>query len=550
MRLSILGFTKKLPMKKKLLLLLFCLSIYNLSLAQSPIIEGEILIQTRSAFSEEATINVFLSDFKYKNEVEFTLLSYPFQVILLHFDKNKTPQSDLITELEKHPNVVNLQENYLTTYRNDEKKPNDSLYSKQWNMDIIKSPLAWFKTTGGLTALGDTIVVGLIDEGTDFSHEDLRGNLWFNTAEIPNDGIDNDNNGFIDDYRGWSFSGNNDNHPATDHGTAAAGIVGAKGDNNIGITGVNWNVKIMVLSQAISVAQIVQAYDYMYHQRQKYNATNGTEGAYVVVSSIAQGFAGKAENNPIWCNIYDKLGEIGILNVAATVNSPVNVDIKGDIPTSCESDFLITVTNTSDEDELRSTAGFGEKTIDLGAPGSGAFSLTNGNAYDGFAGTSAAAPHVSGGIALLHSLPNELFAQYALREPKAAAALMKSVILGGVDVLPTLEGKAVSEGRLNLFNSLERLEGYFQGFSENLGIANLYPNPVQETLMVRFETPDEPFQLFIYNEIGQLITNWTVTTMADNPTVLSVNVSAFQSGVYFLQLKNNEKIAIKKFVKN
>jgi hypothetical protein len=537
-------------MKKKLLLVLLCLSIYNISPAQNSVIEGEILIQTRSSFSEEAMINDFLYDFKYQNEVEFNLLSSPFQVILLHFDKNKTPQSDLITELQKHPNVVNIQENHLTTYRNDEKTPHDSLYSKQWSMDIIKSPSAWFKTTGGLTALGDTIVVGLIDEGTDFSHEDLQGNLWFNTAEIPNDGIDNDNNGFIDDYRGWSFSDNNDNHPPTDHGTASAGIIGAKGNNNIGITGVNWNVKIMVLSQAISTAEIVQAYDYMYHQRQKYNTTNGAEGAYVIVSSIAQGFSGQAENNPIWCNIYDKLGEIGIINVAATINSPINVDIEGDIPTSCESDFLITVTNTGDDDELRSTAGFGEKTIDLGAPGSGAFSLTYGNGYDGFAGTSAAVQHVSGGIALLHSLPNELFAQYALREPKAAATLMKSVILGGVDVLPTLEEKTVSEGRLNLFNSLEQLNGYFQGFTENLGITNLYPNPVQETLILHFETPDEPFQLFIYNEIGQLITNWTVMTIADSPTILSINVSAFQSGVYFLQLKNNKKVAIEKFVKN
>ena len=92
-------------MKKKLLFLLLCLSIYNISTAQNSTIEGEILIQTRSSFPQEATINDFLYDFKYKNEVEFTLLSYPFQVILLHFDKNKTPQHNLITELQNIPTL-------------------------------------------------------------------------------------------------------------------------------------------------------------------------------------------------------------------------------------------------------------------------------------------------------------------------------------------------------------------------------------------------------------------------------------------------------------
>ncbi len=535
-------------MKKKLLFFL-TLFMFQMSFAQDSIIEGELLVQTNVSFSEETTVNDFLPNFKYQDDVTFTILSHPFQVILLHFDKNKTHKTNLIEALKKHPNILHIQENQLTHYRNEEEIPNDSLYSKQWSMDIIKSPAAWTTTTGGITALGDTIVVGLIDKGTDFLHEDLQGNLWYNTHEIPNDGIDNDNNGFIDDYQGWSFSDGNDNHPATDHGTATAGIIGARGDNNIGVTGVNWNVKIMVLSQAISTAEVVQAYDYMYFQRKKYNETNGAAGAYVLVSSIAQGFSGKAENNPIWCNIYDKLGEVGILNVAATVNSPINIDVKEDIPTSCESAFLVTVTNTGEDDQLRPTAGFGEKSIDLGAPGSGAFTLTNGNAYDGFAGTSGATPHVSGGIALLHSLPNELLAQYALNEPSQAALLMKSVILNNVDKLSTLEGRTVSEGRLNLFKSMVKLDSYFREFTEELGILNLYPNPVQNTLTLQFETPDEPFQLFIYNEMGQLITDWTVITIANNPNILSVNTAALQSGVYFFQLKNSKTVLVEKFVK-
>ena len=532
----------------KYFFILFILINSQFAFSQSEM-KGELLIQTNTSFHKEAGLNDILPNFPLNASLTYSIISSHFQVVRLMFDESRFSKKNILQQLQSHPNVLAAQVNHLTQFHDDEKIPNDALYSQQWDMDIIDAPKAWNLTTGGLTPEGDTIVIAVIDAGADFEHEDLKDNLWFNHAETPNDGIDNDNNGYIDDYKGWSYLSDSDNHPPTDHGTATAGIVGARGGNGIGVTGTNWNVKLMILSQALNEADVIAAYDYIYEMRLRYHQSGGTQGAFVVASSIAQSFGGDPSENSIWCRNFDKLGEIGILNVAATINSPVNVDEVGDIPTSCNSSYLLTVTNTSRTDELRSTAGFGKVSIDLGAPGSGSFTLTNDDAYDGFAGTSAAAPHVSGAIGLMYALPNSYFTSFAKRQPNEATLLVKSLLLKGTDYLPTLENKTVSEGRLNVFNSLQLLDNYFSGYSEKLDIAQLYPNPVEEILFVQFETPIADFDLMIFNELGQVVEDWSINTAVDNPMILEVNTARLQGGVYFLKIKNDNEQVIKKFVK-
>lgn len=529
-----------------LLTFLFFINIMT-SLAQQEV-AGEVLVQLKQTFNTSSNIDQLLPNFKLNDQLKLELLSSSFKVIKLKFKPNNIDKQSLIKNLKHHPNVSFVQANHLTSYRNNPKTPNDLLFSNQWNMPLIDAPQAWNYTTGGLTANSDTIVIAIIDNGFDLQHEDIKDNFWYNHSEIPNDGIDNDNNGFVDDYRGWNIIDSSNLHPIEDHGTAVSGIIGARGDNNLGVSGVNWNIKIMPLSNAISEAEVVQAYDYILKMRQKYNNTQGAEGAYVVATSIAQGFLGQPIDYPIWCNIYDVLGEANILNVAATINSRLNIDLVGDIPTSCPSDFLITVTNSTEQDKLSSNAGYGQKSIDLSAPGSGSFTTAALNSYYNFGGASAAAPHVTGAIGLLYALQNPLFAEAIKTKPKATALLIKEFILEGTEPLSDLTGKAVSEGRLNIHNSMKRLNGYFQGFSTTLDAVLVYPNPVSDYLLIDYETPNEDFTFQLYNEVGQIVTDWKVSPIQLGIKTLKVNVKKLQSGVYILVINNDKRQIVKRIL--
>jgi len=138
--------------------------------------------------------------------------------------------------------------------------PNDPAYINQADMNLIGMPAAWDITTGGVTAEGDTIVVAVIDQGFQVDHEDLVDNIWLNHFEIPGDGIDNDLNGYTDDHRGYSVVTDNDAHTVNSHGTSVCGIIGARGNNGKGAAGVNWHVKLMLVSGADFESRVIESY--------------------------------------------------------------------------------------------------------------------------------------------------------------------------------------------------------------------------------------------------------------------------------------------------
>ncbi|MBL7828539.1 MAG: S8 family serine peptidase, partial [Saprospiraceae bacterium] len=286
--------------------------------------------------------------------------------------------------------VVLVQPNHYLTQRTNP-TPNDPLFPSQWqylNMGLndgipgadLDAMEAWSHTTGGLSAAGDTIVIAVIDGGVAYNHPDLSANLWKNWKEKPGDGLDNDDNGFIDDFLGWNVFSQSDliQGFSTTHGTPVCGIVGAQGNNNIGVTGVNWNIKIMFVSGGVTVSSILAAYDYVLQSRKKYNETNGAQGAFVVAVNSSWGIDfGMPFEAPLWCQVYDELGAAGILGVAATANMPVNVDEVGDLPTTCPSDYLISVSSLTNKDLIAPTAAWGQTNIDLASYGEQVFTLTS-----------------------------------------------------------------------------------------------------------------------------------------------------------------------------
>ena len=374
--------------------------------------------------------------------------------------------------LRRQPEVRAAQYNHLLEYRGGPPNgllPDDPLIAQQWhyqntgsNGGLFDADLdaeqAWELATGGLSAAGDTLVVAVIDGGVDFQHPDLAANAWFNWADVPNDGLDNDENGFIDDFRGWNVDAQNDDvaGQTTGHGTPVCGVLGARGNNGVGVAGVNWRVKIMFVAGSGSEAAVLAAYDYVWAARRRYNTSDGQQGAFVTVINCSWGVNyGQPAEAPLWCAAFDTLGAAGILSVAATANLPLNVDVAGDLPTACPSDYLITVTSLQRNDQKAILAGWGQQSIDLGAYGQNVFTLGAGNTYGSYSGTSYAAPQVAGAVALLYAMPCANLIAMAKNDPPVAALWVKSLLLGSTTPNVGLAGVTLTGGRLNLFNLLE-----------------------------------------------------------------------------------------------
>jgi subtilisin family serine protease len=433
-----------------------------------PYVDGEIMVKLNPEMmpNQESVISYLLSDFSFIRLEYQSKLSQHLGIHLFRFTPDVLPDEDVLQEFRKHPMIELAQFNHFIELR--ETIPTDQYFDEQWNMlnigqtgGLVDADVdatdAWDVATGGLTATGDTIVIAVVDDGFDIDHEDLI--FWHNREEIPNNGIDDDTNGYVDDYHGWNVYSQSGNITQADHGTHVSGIASSQGNNDRGVAGVNWDTPVMaVQGSSTTEAIVVAAYSYVYVMRKRYNETGGERGAFVVSTNSSFGVnQGQPENYPIWGAMYDSLGAEGILSAAATANANYNIDVIGDIPTAFDSEHLISVTNTNDLDIKATGAGYGLETIDLGAPGTAVYSTRQNNSYGTKTGTSMASPHVAGAVALLYSAATEEFMQAYHQDPAGMALVIKQYILNGTDPLPSLEGKCVSGGRLNLFNSITEM---------------------------------------------------------------------------------------------
>jgi hypothetical protein len=448
-------------MNSRIILILVCLFFLNGILSAQQRINGEAIVQLKS----DRDIATFVSDMNSQlgltAEVKVSHSIYPrMNLWLVEFNEDEIPMRDFLYYANSHNTVEHAQVNHIVTQR---LVPDDPFFEQQWhhqqaNDHDIDSELAWDITTGGTTPTGDEIVVCVVElGGGKWNTADIIDNHWVNVHEIPLNNIDDDNNGYIDDYDGWNIVSESDIIDNDSHGTRVCSMIGSKGNNNTGVVGVNWDVKMMMVQIGSSTeAAAIAGYVYPLEMRRLYNETNGAQGAYVVATNSSWGTDnGQPADAPIWCAMYDSLGVHGVLSCGSTTNNNSNVDLFGDLPTACPSEYLISVGRTNSMD-VRASGGYGITTIDLAAPGDAVY-LANNTTYTNTTGTSFSSPCVAGAIALLYSAPCTAFDDNANANPAQAAALMKDFILNGVDTTTQLLGETVSGGRLNVHNSMQLL---------------------------------------------------------------------------------------------
>ncbi len=487
-----------------------------------PYVEGEFLVQ----LTNEDKLDILLKNapIEYKVEV-IQYVSKPMLVWLLSFDHQVVSHEGFQSWLYSQKEVTIADYNYHIEMRST--VPNDPNFNQQWHhvntgqtggtVDAdIDSDLAWDITTGGSTATNDDIVVCMIESGN-LDHLDISPNRWVNTAEIPDNGIDDDGNGYVDDYHGWNPVSQNDDYGVGAHGTNCLGMIGAAGNNSRNVVGANWNVKLMVIGNyQLTQASVIAAYTYPLVMRKKWNESNGTQGAFVVATSASWGLdASNPVNFPLWCQFYDSLGYAGILNIGATTNSNINVDLQGDMPTSCSSIYMIGVGRTDHNDNT--AGGYGVNTIEFGAPGINVLTTSGTSGTATVTGTSFSCPLTAGVVGLAYSIPCQSFMNIVKSNPRLGADLVRDALINGVDVKTQLSTRFITSGRLNAKNTLDLL---MNETCTNCVITDFNIIPDKNNATIEFTShPDIDLNKLYWRIVGS--TTWQVENLGSNSFQLS-----------------------------
>ncbi len=422
---------------------------------------GYMIVQLESDVNPDSFLDAYSKEYGSVMTVDRTL-SGSLRIYLVRFDFATVHQGKLLDAFRNDRRVTIAQYDHFTKQRNI---PDDPQFPNQWQWlntgqtggvldGDINADAAWDFTTGGLTALGDTIVVAIVDDGLDYNHQDIAANAWINHHEIDGNNIDDDGNGYVDDIHGWNAYDNNPDVWNNEHGLQVAGMIGAKGNNGIGVAGINWNVKIMMIVGGDPESAAIASYAYALAQRELYESSNGALGAFVVATNSSWGIDfGQPADAPLWCAFYDTLGEHGILSAGATANNDVDIDAVGDLPTACPSEYLLSVTALNASNQ-RTFSAYGKTQVDFGAPGEDVLTTRRNNNYATTSGTSFASPVAAGLVGLLYSAPCAGFAKLTHENPAAAAAYVRDIIFMGVKPIPGLASTTRFGGSLNAGNSM------------------------------------------------------------------------------------------------
>lgn len=414
-------------------------------------VQNELLVQFKPGTSEQEISQVLqrvrgtITEKVLTKAMEYAGDKDGFYIVHVSVDAMQA-----VAALKGAGGVVVAEPNYIYTYgaaANDPYFTSGNLWG-MYSASSTAGPVNQYGCQADLAwAAGHTgsssVIVGVVDEGVMNTHEDLQANCWVNPYD-PVDGIDNDGNGYKDDKWGWDFVNNNNttfDGVSDDHATHVAGTIGAVGNNSKGVAGVCWNVKIISCkflgTYGGTTANAIKAIDYVTDMKTRHSMN-------IVATNNSWGGGGYST---LLYNAIDRANTANILFVAAAGNSSANNDAVANYPSNYPNDNVIAVAAIKSTGASSSFSNYGATMVDIGAPGETIYSTlpakSTGNrvvsSYGSYSGTSMATPHVTGAAAL-----------YAATHPGSSAAVIKTAILSNATPTPSLTGKCVSNGRLNV----------------------------------------------------------------------------------------------------
>jgi len=423
-------------------------NLQSSNLDDHPFVPGELIVGFKQDVSKSSIAEFYNShkfDFGMAQKEDFDLDNRDnkpvTKLVTLSTDVNRLT----IELLKQDPRVAFVEPNYIVSIA---KIPNDPNFDQLWGLHNtgqtlgtldadIDAPEAWNIATGS-----QSILVGVIDTGVNYNHEDLSGNIWTNPNEIPLNGIDDDGNGYIDDIHGINAI-TNTGDPLDDngHGTHISGTIGGVGDNGIGVTGVNWDVQIIGCKFLDNLGNgntfnAIKCFEYFNKLKnelgQNILVTNNSWGGGGFSLALMDAMAGK-----------DQPGMPLILHAASAGNNNLNNDLFPFYPANFNLDNIVSVAATDHNDIYAGFSNYGATTVDLAAPGVNILSTWWTGGYKTLSGTSLASPHVAGAAALAWST-----------NPSLTAVQIKDKIMMNADSLPVQTKKTLTNDRLNVFKIL------------------------------------------------------------------------------------------------
>ena len=416
-----------------------------------PFVPDEVLVRMKPGYRLES----LLPGLPVRLEVQDSGAKEAFRVVRLKIRSGESVQKAL-SVLGKNEGVLFAQPNYIY---HAALVPNDPEYASQWALVKIRAPEAWEQTTGSAD-----VIVAVLDTGVDLNHPDLAGNLWTNPGEIPGNGIDDDGNGYVDDVHGWnSHENSSDVQDTFGHGTHVSGIIGAVGNNGVGVSGVNWAVRIVAVKasseDSFTTTDLAEGIDYV-------TALKTAKGLDIVAINASLGAA--VSEDLILNQAIESAGNAGILFVAAAGNNGGDNDVTPFYPASLFRPYVLSVAATDSNDSLAvfsssQASNYGRRTVHLGAPGKDVRSTYPDSleisGYKNLSGTSMAAPHVTGVLALLKATNPEL----------GWIALKNRVLSSGTPV-SSLTSKSITGRRLLATGSGHQVQSRLRPIKDTLDL--------------------------------------------------------------------------------
>jgi thermitase len=413
----------------------------EIALAERRAGRPELLVKFKSGISRE-TIDMITE--RLNDRVEDRIENDPGLDAI--DDLDNADVGELVKEYSAMPEVEYAEPNYEISLESSSYalvRPTDPKFEDQWALSNsgqrggkegadISAMRAWGTTTGS-----DKVVVAVLDSGVDYTHEDLASNMWTRPANLA---PYHDNElGTIEDENGFNaIDFNSDPMDENGHGTHCAGIIGAEGSNDVGISGVNWKVRIMPLKFMNeggfgTTKDAIEAINYVIDRKKA--------GVNVRIISASWG---STQRSRALEEIIRKAYENDILFVAASGNSSTNNDRSPHFPSSYDVPNVVSVAALDRNDHLASFSNYGLKSVAIAAPGVDILSTWLGNQYEEKSGTSMATPVVSGVAALI-----------VAEHPHITVDELRKRLLESVDPLPALKGKIATGGRINAAKAVE-----------------------------------------------------------------------------------------------